>query len=72
MKLSHSVPKTDLRSPASETSEQWFAQRKFMRGAALAGAGLLHAGAFAQTRKDELKGRHDDSTKILSQKTRIC
>ena len=62
MKLSHSVPNPELTSPAYERSEESCARRKFMRGAALAGAGLLNVGAFAQTRKEELKGRRDNST----------
>jgi oxalate decarboxylase len=61
MKLSHSSSTKELDSSAREESYGSFARRKFVRAAALAGAGLLNAGAFAQTRKEELKGREDNS-----------
>jgi oxalate decarboxylase len=61
VKLSHSSPIPELGNPAREGSEGSLARRTFMRAAALGGAGLLNVAAFAQTRKEELTGRQDNS-----------
>jgi oxalate decarboxylase len=62
MELSHRSFTPKLGNPAREESQGFSARRKFMRGAALAGAGLLNVAAFAQTRQEEVNGRQGNSS----------